>query len=60
MESYWHRPSHGFKLKFKPLILPIFHTFSVNNQDTFISADFKWYKCLALILTCSRMIVYLT
>ena len=22
------------------LILPIFHTFSVNNQNTFLSADF--------------------
>ena len=40
--------------------LPIFHTFSVNSQNTFPSADFVWYICLVLIQTCSRTIVELT
>ena len=39
------------------LILPIFHTFSVNSQNTFLSADFLCNKCLVLSQTCSPAIV---
>ena len=39
------------------LIAFIFHTFSVNSQNTFLSADFVCNKCLVLIQTCSRTIV---
>ena len=36
------------------LIAFIYHTFSVNSQNTFLSADFVCNKCLVLIQTCSR------
>ena len=54
-ESHWHRLPRGcnmfsvqslknaqerFNLIFQPLISPIFHTFSVNSQNTFLLADF--------------------
>ena len=38
------------------LISSIFHTFSLNSQNTFLSADFVCNKCLVLILTCSMTI----
>ena len=39
------------------LIVSIFHTFSVNSQNTFLSADFVCNKCLILIQTCSRTVL---
>ena len=39
------------------LISSIFHTFSVNSQNIFLSADFVSDKCLILIQTFSRTIV---
>ena len=40
------------------LISSIFHNFSVNSQNTFLSADFvcNTNKCLVFIQTCSRSI----
>ena len=34
------------------LISYLFHTFSVNSQNIFLSADFVCDKCLVLIQTC--------
>ena len=39
------------------LISSIFHTFSVNSQNKFLSSDFVCNKCLVLIQTCYRTIV---
>ena len=39
------------------LISSICHTFSVNSQNTFLSADFVSDKCLTLIQTRFRTIV---
>ena len=39
------------------LISSIFHTFSVNSQNIFLSADFVSDKCLISIQTFSRTIV---
>ena len=49
----------NFKLVSQPLFLHLFHAFSVNSQNTSLSADFLQYTNLFLIQTCSRTIVYL-
>ena len=37
VSDHWQMHKRAFKLV---LILPIFHTFLVNGQNTFLSADF--------------------
>ena len=67
MESYFHMDVTYFvsDIKFPNaqqnfmlvLLSSIFHTFSVNSQNTILSADFVCNECLVLIQTCSRTIV---
>ena len=49
----------SFKFVFEPLMLPIFNTFSVNSQNTFLSADFCVVLLFSFDQTCSRTIVYM-